>query len=185
RPGGPKGVVDVCVTDRQTGAIQRVSVSASGSQAVVSRFGGFGSIAPALSADGRFVAYQSDAINLVPGDTNGGADNFVYDRQTGQVERVSVTSAGGQASVPPGTTLYSVGIGISDDGRTVAFDSEATNLVPDDHNFAADVFVHAPGGSGTHRVTVVPGQEVTGLDFGNRPEFTLDFGDAPASHGTA
>ena len=38
---------------------------------------------PAISADGRFVAFNSDATNLVPGDTNGARDVFVRDRQTG------------------------------------------------------------------------------------------------------
>src|SRR5262249_9369452 len=66
----------------------------------------------------------------------------------------------------------------------VAFTSDATNLVANDLNSTTDVFVHSVGGSGAHRVTAVPGEEVTGLDFGNVAEFALDLGDAPASYGT-
>ena len=70
---------------------------------------------PAISADGRFVAFGSDATNLVPGDTNGSDDVFVRDRQTGTTRRVSVGPGGVQgngASFDPA---------ISADGRFVAF----------------------------------------------------------------
>ena len=90
---------------------------------------------PAISADGRFVAFDSEATNLVPGDTNDASDVFVRDRQTGTTRRVSVSSGGAQgngASFDPA---------ISADGRFVAFNSDATNLVPGDTNGAADVFV--------------------------------------------
>ena len=84
---------------------------------------------PAISADGRFVAFLSGATNLVGGDTNGKADIFVHDRQTGTTERVSVATGGTQAtggdSYPPA---------ISADGRFVAFHSFATNLVGGDTN---------------------------------------------------
>jgi Tol biopolymer transport system component/subtilisin-like proprotein convertase family protein len=91
---------------------------------------------PAISADGRFVAFRSNADNLVAGDTNGVGDVFVRDRQIGVTERVSVASDGSQgdgfSSLPQ----------ISADGRYVAFESFATNLIPDDRNEAADIFVH-------------------------------------------
>lgn len=90
---------------------------------------------PAISANGRFVAFWSFASNLVAGDTNGRVDVFVRDRQDGTTTRVSVSAAGVQgngASYEPA---------ISADGRFVAFHSDATNLVAGDTNGAPDVFV--------------------------------------------
>jgi hypothetical protein len=81
------------------------------------------------------VAFDSLATNLVPGDTNGTWDVFVRDRQTGSTERVSVDSTGAQGSG------VSNNASISADGRYVGFNSGATNLVPDDTNGVADVFV--------------------------------------------
>jgi Tol biopolymer transport system component len=92
------------------------------------------SVLPALSDDGRHVAFESAAENLVPGDTNSKTDVFVLDRATGVIERVSV-DANGQES-----DNLSNSPSISGDGRFVAFDSIATNLVPGDAGFR-DVFV--------------------------------------------
>ena len=103
-------------------AIERVSVAADGTQ------GNGTSSAPRLSADGRYVAFCSDASNLVPGDTNGVSDVFVYDRQTDTIERVSVAADGTQGNG------NSYGASISADGRYVAFHSAASNLVPGDTN---------------------------------------------------
>src|SRR5438067_11090755 len=83
---------------------------------------------PSISADGRFVAFDSRATNLVPGDTNGRSDVFVHDRQTRRTERVSVDSAGTQADAESASPALSA------DGRFVAFSSSATNLVPGDTN---------------------------------------------------
>src|SRR5207247_5065396 len=89
-----------------------------------------------LTDAGRFVVFDSAASNLVPGDTNGVPDVFVHDLLTGTTERVSVDSAGGEAngqSVGPGIRGGSAfGARISGDGRLVAFDSIATNLVAGD-----------------------------------------------------
>ena len=102
----------------------------------VIRLGGGGlSQAPSLSADGRFVAFHSTADNLVPGDNNFHGDVFVYDRLTCMIERVSVSSAGAQGN------LSSSDPDISDDGRFVVFESQASNLAPDTNGFALDVFV--------------------------------------------
>ena len=94
-------------------ATTRVSVAGDGNQALQE------SIHPALSADGRFVAFESRAANLVAGDTNRLDDVFVHDRATGAVERVSVASDGsparGSSEVPS----------LSLDGRLVAFASNA------------------------------------------------------------
>ena len=109
------------------------------------------SVDPAISADGRFVAFSSDATNLVPGDTNGTADVFVRDRQTGTTRRVSVGSGGAQGNG------LSVDPAISADGRFVAFASDATNLVPGDTNGADDVFVRDRQTGTTRRVSVGSG----------------------------
>ncbi len=101
-----------------------------------------------ISADGRFVAFQSDATSLVVGDTNGAPDIFVHDRQTGTTTRVSVDSAGGQAN--SGSSYPS----ISADGRFVAFVSWASNLVAGDTNGREDIFVHDRQSGTTTRVSV-------------------------------
>jgi Tol biopolymer transport system component len=94
------------------------------------------SSSPALSADGRYVAFQSGASNLVPGDSNDAGDIFVYDRQTGATELISLAEDGAQANDASGEA------GISADGRWVVFSSIATNLVAGDTNELLDVFLH-------------------------------------------
>src|SRR3989454_679011 len=116
---------------------ERVSVDSAGSE------GNGASTGVALSADGRFVAFTSVATNLVAGDTNGVLDVFVHDRQTGMTERVSVDSAGSEANGA------STGVALSADGRFVAFTSVAPDLVAEDTNGAADVFVHDRGTTDT------------------------------------
>src|SRR4028119_1273663 len=81
---------------------------------------------PSISADGRFVAFVSNASNLVPGDTNGETDIFLRDTLTNTTTGVSVDSAG-----KPGN-LQSLDASISADGRFVAFYSSASNIVPGD-----------------------------------------------------
>src|SRR5439155_1754636 len=130
--GDTNGATDVFVHDRQTGTTERVSVSSGGTEG-----NGF-SAAPALSADGRFVAFHNTATNLVAGDTNGKTDVFVHDRQTGTTERTSVASDATQGNGP------SAGAALSADVGLVAFHGTATNLVAGDANGAYDVFVHAP-----------------------------------------
>jgi len=129
-PGDTNGAADVFVHDRVTGETVLVSVNDAGVQ------GNDTSWFPAISADGRYVAYKSQATNLVAGDTNGFVDIFVYDRQAGQVKRVSISSTGVEAND------YSGGVNITPDGRFVAFTSRASNLVPNDANYTSDAFVH-------------------------------------------
>jgi hypothetical protein len=141
-PGDANAASDIFVRDRNNGATERVSLSGSGQQANGDSYGS------AISADGRYVAFRSQASNLVSGDTNGVLDEFVYDRQSGTVERVSVDSAGAQANGASG------GISISADGRYVAFLSNASNLVSGDTNGNWDVFVYDRGTGTTQRVSV-------------------------------
>jgi uncharacterized repeat protein (TIGR01451 family) len=128
-----------------SGVLELVSVSSARVQGNAdSGTGGF--ISPSndrasMTADGRFVTFMSFADNLVPGDTNQAADVFVRDRVTGTTERVSISSRGRQGDGHSGVGL-SAGADISDDGRFVAFVSEATNFARGDTNNNPDVFVH-------------------------------------------
>jgi WD40-like Beta Propeller Repeat len=90
---------------------------------------------PAISAEGRYVVFESGASNLVPGDTNGVLDVFVRDTRTGVTSRVSLTSAGGQID------RHSHSAAISADGRYVAFTSHGTNILPGDANRLGNVYV--------------------------------------------
>jgi uncharacterized repeat protein (TIGR01451 family) len=102
---------------------------------------------PSISADGRYVAFDSQASNLVKGDTNGAIDVFVHDRLTGTTERVSVASSATQGN---GDSTHP---SISADGSRVAFGSFATNLVQPDTNNSSDVFVHDRATGATVRVS--------------------------------
>src|SRR5207249_304351 len=101
-----------------------------------------------ISSDGRYIAFDSFSSNLVSGDTNDANDVFVYDRQTCQTTRVSVATGGGQSN--GGAFNPS----ISGDGRFIAFQSEASNLVPNDTNFMDDSFVHDRMTGETTRVSI-------------------------------
>lgn len=129
-PGDTNGRADVFVHDRETGKTVRVSVASDGAE------GNEGSLAPTISADGRYVVFQSYTSNLVPGDTNGHCDVFMHDLKTGKTIRVSVASDGTQGN---GESRQVV---ISADNRYVGFQSRASNLVPGDTNGLKDVFVH-------------------------------------------
>jgi len=129
------GSWDVFVRDLQLGVIERVSLDSNDVQGD----GNSGTSTVSISSDGRFVTFESDATNLVPGDTNGTRDIFIRDRQLGTTERVSVDSAGAQGN---NTSSYSGWLSISADARYVAFESSiATNLIPQDTNVAPAVFV--------------------------------------------
>ncbi|MEW2048956.1 hypothetical protein [Streptomyces sp. NPDC005476] len=141
-PGDTNRADDVFVRDRRTGVVTRVSVDSAGGQANnVSRN-------PSISADGRYVAFESSATNLVAGDTNRYRDVFVHDLQTGETTRVSVGRQGEQSD------SESFHPSISADGRFVAFDSPASNLVAGDTNDIHDVFVRDRQSGETTRVSV-------------------------------
>ncbi len=100
--GDTNGVDDIFVHDLPAGTTERVSKNSSGTQANTRL--GYGSRNPTISADGRYVAFHSDATNLVAGDTNGSRDVFVRDLQAQTTERVSMNSCGTQAKrsqLPP------------------------------------------------------------------------------------
>jgi Tol biopolymer transport system component len=131
-PGDTNGHFDVFVRDRVAGTTVRASIATNGLE------GDQPSTVPEISGNGEFVAFASDATNLVANDTNDRRDVFVRALATAQTFRVSVASNGAQAdgqSVGPGVRGGLVfGPDLSFDGTRVAFDSIATNLVPGDTN---------------------------------------------------
>ncbi|MEQ8764365.1 MAG: calcium-binding protein [Planctomycetota bacterium] len=131
-PGDTNNALDAFVHDRNTGATIRISVDSSGNQ-------GNGPCREApvsFSADSRFAAFTSAASDLVPGDTNGAPDSFVYELATGQVTRISVSSSGVEGNAGGERPA------LSGDGRYVAFDSSSSDLVSGDFNSQFDIFVH-------------------------------------------
>ncbi|QQR82752.1 PD40 domain-containing protein [Candidatus Campbellbacteria bacterium] len=139
---GDTGQTDIFVYDRTNDTTERVSVSDAGVE------GDGMSSNPMISADGRYVAFQSLATVLVPGDTNSRTDIFVYDRTLNIIERVSISNAGAEGD---GTSSSPT---ISADGRYVAFQSTATNLVVGDTNAKTDIFVYDRTGDTIERVSV-------------------------------
>ncbi len=131
--GDTNGLRDVFLRDLVGNTTIRVSVGAAGAESVASPIGG-DSRAPSISQDGRYIAFSSEAPNLVAGDTNGTSDIFVYDRVAATTSRVSVSSAGTQATDPAGNPflLGSINPYISATGRYVTFASMASNLAPGD-----------------------------------------------------
>jgi WD40-like Beta Propeller Repeat len=111
-------------------ATTRASVDSSGGQ------GNANSFFSAISADGRYVVFESVATNLVTSDTNAAQDVFVHDLQSGATLRASIDSSGAQGNNASG------GGSLSADGRYVAFESSASNLVMTDVNGFSDIFVH-------------------------------------------
>lgn len=122
-------LADIFVRDRQTGSTVRVSAADDGTE------GNDISLSPAISADGRYIAFSSLASNLVAGDTNDTGDIFVYDQQTKTIERVSLasdeTEADSNSSRPS----------ISSDGRYVVFQSRAANLGVDNPNLYSNIYL--------------------------------------------
>jgi len=109
---------------------------------------------PAISEDGRIVAFRSFSSNLVPGDTNGVRDVFVRDRAAGTTQRVSVSSIGVQGNGESGMCEGHRGLETSGDGRYILFISAAVNLVPGDTNGECDLFLRDRQAGTTERVNL-------------------------------
>ncbi len=133
---------DIFLRDRLLGTTVRVSVSTSGGEANDRSFHS------SISDDGRFIAFDSNASNLVDNDTNAGRDVFVRDLQENRTFRVSVATDGGNANGPSQQPT------VSADGNYVAFYSQASNLVGNDTNQSPDVFVHELSSGETTMVSV-------------------------------
>jgi Tol biopolymer transport system component len=162
--GDTNGVSDVFVHDRDpdgngvfdegNGVTRRVSLDSNGVQ------GNAGSWPQALSADGRFVAFLSQATNLVSGDTNATIDVFVFDAATGVTTRESVDSSGSQGDGDCSRCALSA------DGQVVVFVSASDDLVPGDMNGQSDVFVRDRTAGSTTRVSVdSAGTEGNGISY--------------------
>lgn len=120
--GDDNNLRDIYVYDRVNHAAELVSQGIAGADA------NNGSYGVSISADGRYIAFDSAASNLVPNDTNDFGDAFIYDRLTHTTQRVSVPLAGGE------TNSSSFVSGISPDGQFVLLSSNASNLVADNIN---------------------------------------------------
>jgi Tol biopolymer transport system component len=134
-PGDTGGDTDVYLKDLQTGSVEQISVPNGGGQGTCNSCEAVGSDST-ISADGRFVAFWSDATGMVPGDTNGMADVFVRDRVANTLTRVTSTNGvqGDGDSFSPALSM---------DGRFVALDSKAASLDSSGGSVGGqDVFVH-------------------------------------------
>jgi len=164
---------DVFVRDLQTNTTVRVSVNSANGQADGE------SLNPAISANGRYVVFESSATNLVTGDTNGLKDIFLRDRDTdndgifdeaGAVSTTRVSVATGGAQALGGESFTPA---ISANGQVVAFGSLATNLIGSDSNTVTDVFVRDLGSGATTRVSV-SSAGAQGNDFSSQPKLSAD-----------
>ncbi len=151
--GDTNAQLDVFLRDRWNGTTVRLSLGAGGVEGDGPSFG------PTISPDARFVTFASWASNLVPGDTNATRDVFLLDRATGQLERVSVSTAGAEGDgMSGGGQLLSY---VTADGRFVVFGSDATTLVPGDVNNAMDVFLRDRTAGTTVRLVLGQGGQPT------------------------
>ncbi|GAB3237853.1 TolB-like translocation protein [Kineosporia babensis] len=125
--GDSNGNQELYRRDTVTGKTEKVTWSAERGEASTAMFSGYNGI----SANGRYVVFDSAADNLVAGDTNNKVDVFVRDMKTGVTKRVSVKGGEGGGESPS----------ISADGRLVAFSSGSTEFVPNDTNGTRDIFV--------------------------------------------
>jgi Tol biopolymer transport system component len=156
--GDSDGTRDVFVRDRLTGTTERVSLSSGGAQDDAFNDG---SSVPAISADGRYVAFVSAATNFVTGDSNGAADVFLRDRATDIAERVSIGGGNEEANGNASSNRPAV----SADGNLVVFGSTASNLVPFDTNGVLDIFVRGRAAHTTVRISSdAPGVQGNGSD---------------------
>ena len=135
---------DIFIRDLFGGTIERISLTADNTETNRDSYN------PSVSADGRYVVFESDSNNFVAGDTNGyhGTDVFIRDLVEGTTKRVSVAVDGSEGN------NRSYNASISTNGRYVVFESDADNLVPNDNNNRRDIFVRDLTEGTTQRVSV-------------------------------
>ena len=154
--GDTNALRDIFLRDLTTGTTTRVSVGPGGVQSIGNAAGG-ASRAPSITTDGRYIAFGSEATNLVVGDTNNVSDVFVYDRVSATTIRLSVASSGGQG-IDPSTAPFNIGSfnpNISSTGRYVTFASITDNITPGDESGQYGTLAAATiGGGGVTAVTV-------------------------------
>jgi Tol biopolymer transport system component len=152
--GTSVGVSHIYVRDRDVSGSGTFDTTGNISTVLVSQSSGGtaangNSLQSVLSADGRYIAFASDATNLVSSDTNAVRDIFLRDRTGGTTTRVSVATGGTQATGGDSRTPS-----LSSDGRYIAFASSATNLASGDTNGVSDIFVHDRTTTTTQRISV-------------------------------
>lgn len=151
-------VQDIFLHRRKTGETVLVSVDSSGIQ------GNKASSAPGISANGRRIVFQSSATNLVANDSNGAADIFLRDLESGETRRISLSSDGTQSN---GASQAPT---ISADGNWVVFSSRASNLVEGDDNGQTDFFIRDLVNGITERIS--PDLDIPILDTSNILDFS-------------
>lgn len=175
--GDTNAVTDVFVRDTKRGRTVRASVGADDQQADQARPLAFplesGSHLLSLSGNGRFVVFRSSASNLVEGDTNNASDYFLRDLVQGTTQRLNVSSSEAQANADSRQPLGTAQWIVSDDGRYVFFNSDASNLVPDDQNGAEDLFLRDTVKGITHRVSVSSEGREANLGVGEQDPLTV------------
>ena len=152
--GTSVGVSHIYVRDRDVSGSGTFDTTGNISTVLVSQSSGGtaangNNLQSVLSADGRYIAFASDATNLVSSDTNALRDIFLHDRTGGTTTRVSVATGGTQATGGDSRTPS-----LSSDGRYIAFASSATNLASGDTNGVSDIFVHDRTTTTTQRISV-------------------------------
>ena len=152
--GTSVGVSHIYVRDRDVSGSGTFDTTGNISTVLVSQSSGGtaangNNLQSVLSADGRYIAFASDATNLVSSDTNVLRDIFLRDRTGGTTTRVSVATGGTQATGGDSRTPS-----LSSDGRYIAFASSATNLASGDTNGVSDIFVHDRTTTTTQRISV-------------------------------
>lgn len=140
--GDTNGSSDIFLRDIQSASTSRISLSTEGNEGV-----GGEAIKPSLSRNGRFIAFET-TYALVSDDTNNNADIYLHDRDTGETTRISVHTNGSEGNAA------SHAPSISEDGRWISFTSRASNLIDNDSNNAMDVFLHDRQNATTRRVSV-------------------------------
>jgi len=160
-PGDTNGLPDIFLRDLQSNITTRVTKSYTGSQAYGYYYD------PSISDDGNYLVFSSNAFNLVPGDTNGESDIFLYNIQTTTITLVSISTNGSQGNDD------SYDPDISSDGRYITFGSKASNLVSGDQNQEADVFLHDVQTGNTTLISVASGG-TQGDTFSTAPSISAD-----------
>ena len=151
---------DVFLRDLEAGTTTRISVTTDGKQ------GAGESVRAALSADGRYVAFQSDAP-LQSDDANKKTDVYLHDRDTSETSRVSIGPGGVEGNGGSFSPTMSA------DGRLISYWSNASDLVSNDTNKAGDVFVFDRSDGSTVRLSVGP-EDVQGDGMSSDPSMSPD-----------
>jgi Tol biopolymer transport system component len=167
--GDTNGVSDIFLKDLNTKAVTRLSTAADGTQANGNSYDA------RFSPDGRFIVFESNASNLVAGDTNGKSDIFLKDLTTGAVSRLSTATNGAQTDFDSEMPQF------SPDGRFALFGSEATNLVANDGNGKSDLFLVNLFYK-ANAAAIVEGRFIeTTLGVGNASSVSVAWGDGTST----